>query len=792
MGVFGVLSGYDTIHDELPDVGTVDVDHSALAGLIELPQTNLAGIFNFLDIFKSKAPSATSPAPVPAAPSHVKDVFKTTQAASNFTFNTHPAVVMAIAYMKKSIDHYWPGHPGPVRDLIFPDMSTDVVPAKLSVAGLEDDKFKEGAVGLLVKAFYNACPDQQSNIEIDRANRAVQSINEHINSKSTELVIQFYRSLFSLTASDNMVSKYRILLQSTAYKTMKQHQASQGAWSDANLEMFCHFAKLAACGASDDQIKDTYQELTTKEPKLDGSSYGSITPSTWKSYRGWFSSVYIDYGDLGAKKLNERFIRTVPSFHMFPDFYYPLVEDFIIEKGYKKPLSSSCFSSDTRVIVDSSGKTRLICELRSGDSILSPETSSMESFTARRIAFIDTPHRHRRKLYSLRSHPGINFTSTHPIVLPRPSDEDSILSSTNLWFVDKDGASSLNPAWQSLATENLDPSLLETHEAIGVEDELLYDLVFEPQHKQNDVNCRPVLYIVESNNKQRLTVASEAPPLAWYPFELAFMGQFISQFSSQASDLGKVIDLICATNFDTLTSLRETASKMSADNAKNDNATIQKISQMLLQTCAGSQETASLIEKLIVFLGRSLSHEIRAGWARLGSVGKQSILCNVLFLHVVRQLDGTHGNHAAQIGSTQRVKVWCEATLVFDEQIDGNVQGHSTVELYQPIVLADECMEEGNTMCRRLTFEIVDVNSKAVWSGAGPLRTGLDSMIGLGSWSDLSLLHHAVAEVELRRVPKEAFAGREGWDSARMIAYAARLGETFGKHLSQCCEEKAK
>ena len=792
MEVFGVLSGYDTIDNELPDVGTVDVDNSALTVSTQLPQTKLASIFNFLDIFKPTPTSVSPPAPAPATPSPVKDVFKTTQAASNYTFNTHPAVVMAVAYMKKSIDYRWVGHSGPVRDLIFPDMSTDVVPAKLNVPGLEENKFKEGAVGLLVKAFYNACPNQQSNIEIDRANSAVQSFNEHVNSKSTELVIQFYRSLFSISASDNMVSKYRSLLQSMPYKTMKQHQASQGAWSDANLEMFCHFAKLAACGATDDQIRDTYQELTTKDPKLDGSSYGSITPSTWKSYRGWLSSGYIDYGDLGAKNLTESHNRTLTALHSVQIFTVSLVEDFIRDKGYKKSVWSSCFSPDTRVVVDSSAEIRLISELHSGDSILSPETSSMESFTTRRIAFVDTPHRHRRKLYSLKSHPGINFTSTHPIILPRPSGGHSIHSSTKLWFVDKDAASSLNPAWQSLTADTLDPSLFETHEATSVEDELLYDLIFEPQPEHNDLNCGPVLYIVESNNKQRLAVASEGPPLAWYPFELAFMGQFMSHLPSQPSDLRKVIDLICATNFDILTSLRETAAGLNTENIKDDDVIIQNVSQTLLQTCANSQETVRLLEKLIIFLGRSLSHEIRVGWARLGSIDTRSMLCNVLFLHVIRQLDGMGGNHTAHIGSTQRVKVWCEGNLVFDEQIDGNIQGHSTVELYQPIMLGDECMEEGNIKCRNLTLEIVDASSKAVWSGAGPLRTGLDSVIGLGSWSELGSLHHAVAEVELRRVPKEVFAGREGWDNVRMTVYASRLGKTFGKHLWQYCQEKVK
>ena len=578
-----------------------------------------------------------------------------------------------------------------------------------------------------------------------------------------------------------MIQKYGTLLLSRAYRNMKQHQASQGTWQDANLEMFCHFAKLAACGASEDRIKSVYNYLTTTMPMLDGSTHADVQPDKWRSYRGWLSTGYLDWGDLGAHGLDSSFGRTYTGLGTVSCVTKCLVGDFLQDNHYWKSSLSSCFGRNTCVVISEAGETRKICDIKPGDTVFSSTMVSMKSSKSKRVAFVSAPHRQNRKLYSMRSHPGVQFTSTYPILLHLSRGSPYTDPTQCLKFVDKDRASSLNPSWQSFVTENIDPDLLQTHEALGDEGELLFDLVFEPSASRQDKEYTPETYIVEADNGARLSVCSEAPIVEWFPFEIEFINSAVRQVATLVSNIRLAFDLLSSNNACTRNLLRDAAIIANAVETSSMNMYSEGDAPSLLEACAASQYTADFVEKLMILLGQSLSHEIRNGWSRSAIASDSNPRSLVLFINVLRQLDGTYGNHPPRMGSEHELKLWYGNSLHSEERTKGTVQGYSTLELYRPIVIG----EETHSVSHGVTVQFTDTSSGLTWRGGGRLQTDMPAILGLGTLVEDSGDHHAVAEVELRSVPKDMLQSANAWDEEKITSFARELKFMFGEQVVQ-------
>ncbi|KAK8061151.1 hypothetical protein PG997_015372 [Apiospora hydei] len=809
---FTAFSGFDEIADQLPDVGDFTStppppsspgpeSPSSYPRYSGVPQVTTASI-DWLGLAKLFGfGKKEEPAPSPAEPVvevrtvQIKDIFKMSQTDKGYSFNSHPAILMAVAYMQKSLDYSW--REKPVRETIFPNIKSALAPASLTVDGLEKSKFDDGAVGLLVKAFYNACQDRQGSIEIDKANSAVQSLNDHISTQATPLLVQFYRAFFFLHPSDELVHKYKTLLLSSAYRNMKQHQASQGFWPHASLEMFCHFAKLAACGASDEQIREVYVGLTTTEPKLDPGSFGEIRPESWRAYRAWLSSGYLDWGDLNAEHLDASYTEVTSSGGMYPygpvmsTYTVSLADDFIRSKSYwKAPQSSSCFAGDTRVVMADGTELKRISDIKTGDLVLTGTTS-------RRVAFVSSPRRNARTLYSLAGYPGVKFTETHPILSPPGSADDAMDDDqvgNVVSFVNKDLASSLNPTWQSLRTENISQDLLQACNECDDEGEILYDLVFEPNLGGDSHQSVPLAsYVLEATNGRRLIVASEAPVIEWFPLETIFISCAVERMTSQVEDIGATAELVGSNKICTRSLLTEAAAKITTTNAADPIVNSKDIDESLiasrlLHACAESQPTAELAEKVVAYAGRTLSHEIKNGWARPVAASDVSSGQSVLFLNVVRLLDNIDGARAWTISADYHLKVWAENEIIFDGSVSGSIQGNCTLDLHYPILLDRGATEEGLLTCRSIAMELSDPSSSSAWYGAGPIRDGIQSVISLGDTPKVSGMatQHGVAEVELRTVEvgmdSASLASlHHAWHPKDMVTYAQELGIAFGE-----------
>ena len=100
---FKAFSGYDDIANDLPDVGSIDVEPSSASRPTNGPVPVTRASFFNLDHLFSKPVSNQPAAPSTSIVYPVKDLFKATQAANQSSFNSHLAIIMAVNYMKSTI-----------------------------------------------------------------------------------------------------------------------------------------------------------------------------------------------------------------------------------------------------------------------------------------------------------------------------------------------------------------------------------------------------------------------------------------------------------------------------------------------------------------------------------------------------------------------------------------------------------------------------------------------------------------------------------------------------------------
>ena len=356
--------------------------------------------------------------------------------------------------------------------------------------------------------------------QIDRALNEIAEFNIHHSASATNLFVAFLRFKSGLSPSAKAAELYIALLQEETWRNLRAAKlATPGGWPNPSFEMYLHFVKLAACGATDAQITQVYKVLTTVDPVLDANAFPSITPESWRNFGGWRSSGLLDITDLGAENLtaSKEVIEVGLGNASVITKRLPL--QFILDNGYYKDRPVSCFRGDTQVVLADGKSTKRIDQIFDGEEVLSYRSAQDGSSkpVARTVAFVSKTPRCGRPLYSINDL-DIWFTDTHPIVC----------TPETLSFVDPLLASSLNPSWHSLCTAALPGHSLRRNPPTGsikIEDpdEVLYDLVFDHGNDDFDVLGPASYFLCSQHSSSRLHVASEAPVAAWFPLSTVFL-----------------------------------------------------------------------------------------------------------------------------------------------------------------------------------------------------------------------------------------------------------------------------
>lgn len=634
---------------------------------------------------------------------------------------------------------------------------------------------------------------KQDNTEIDRAISWIADLNEAHTKWATDLFIIYIRFRANIQPSGEGSQRYFALLTAPEWRNLRASMLASGSWPNPSFEMYMHFVKLAAYGASDDMIAQAYTTITTTPPTLDPSAFRDITPGTWRNFSGWRSSSMLAPSDLAAQNINDSdriyFFTTHPINNWYDE---SLALRFIKDTGYFKAAPVSCFKGTTLVVLADGSNTKRIDAIEPGEVVLSSSLHlDMESSEPlpRTVAFVSRTPRAGRNLYALKGS-DVWFTETHPIVT----------GSAGFSFVNSDLAASVNPSWHSIQTRVLSRDALETPRAQmeAHENEELYDLVFSHADSNSLLEDVPTYFVRSTPTSANIEVGSEAPIARWFPYASIFLKQVIVQITvylqqpvmaSSSVDKKQVVELLSAradsmrssTNLftlfgkvrDELSSHYTPASILSNDAIdrgpdarhefcapRSQSVEVQHVlvSEGLPSADISSDDTnlnALLIEHLVGRLGRMLADELHIGWAYLdqriqalpaphsdvsgSSQDEVSERVAVLFVHSLRFLSNSQS--ALHITKIAVEVSSCVSTLAGTlEMTNAYPEGTHTSQMQRAITInSDSSADEppqvplpktGELFALKVAIETND-HQRSTYRARTVLSTGLPAQVML-------------------------------------------------------------
>ncbi len=548
-------------------------------------------------------------------------------------------------------------------DIFFPnwraiDFTSDVS----GITGLSDSWWSDFAVSVLCQSMDRLTHDLHPQLLHDQINNAVNSYNATLNLKA----VPFYSYVFSKTFSDFSIP-FNVIDRNTAKTQYKQvlkdgvniHTLwyAQGLWKNPDWEMFHHFIKLMALGASNEEINQLIDELRNAGLPI----LNDIDKGNWQSFNGFlYNHPIVDHNDIDSTASNGILkSEYLPSMSPYGGSWMKEENSFeftaIGQPGNKyreTPGGGSCFSKGTSILMhDFSVKP--IEEVQSGDRVASPTGS-------REVAFVSTPFRRGRTLYSFN---GLSFcfTATHPFINSERSEKHPQLLSVNpkelkLWIptLSKGGIAKIEngvkviqvQASKFLQTEAITIETLNQHKVDNSKDELLYDLILQPD------SSGTFEYIAGSDGNLFL-VASEIPLISQHPYltytvlemlSLAlpnFMKKFESidtdEFYKEVEQLRRFV--VTELLHRSLSQRETTDFETSLEPLKSSEDDVTNMMQLFLTP---EQEydwiAGDIYEMLVAALGEEIETAIELGWRSLGKIEGDNIAVSIADLH----LDSSH------------------------------------------------------------------------------------------------------------------------------------------------------
>ncbi|TGJ63019.1 hypothetical protein EYR41_010969 [Orbilia oligospora] len=441
--------------------------------------------------------------------------------------SAHYTATKAIATMRTSLSGSWPQ--GTFEDLYFPNPS----PAP-PISANDTTDYKAAANAFVCQAISNGDTDWQGCCDCDGTQTAVDAFNNQLWSENFDRYVDWFAwdESTKITGAQCTYQEYYDAITNPDWISLKKAEQTDGTWSNQSLDMFMHFLKLTALGATADQIQSIYTTITAPtdptQPSLMASGFLDVTPSTFMNYQAYLLPLTdgaVTYPQLSVTNLNSKYF-VVSAGDPGRGWNYA-DEDFLNMAGYwEEPPVGSCLVAGTRVVLADGVTTKPIEQIQPGDEILSPSYENERA--ARKCLFLSRATRKGRSLFSYHDHDGIKFTPTHPILAGYDQFGQPILH-----FVDVQSAVRSNPTWA--AFENMSLSRENLIEDICTQsrfNEVLYDVILEDQPGAI------AAYVVEDKNGKRTTVCTEGPDSLLLPDMTTFIFGFLTGISQHDNASG--------------------------------------------------------------------------------------------------------------------------------------------------------------------------------------------------------------------------------------------------------------
>ncbi|XP_078681165.1 uncharacterized protein LOC144916059 [Branchiostoma floridae x Branchiostoma belcheri] len=402
-------------------------------------------------------------------------------------------------------------------DIFFPNHNSAPYEGDVSLTGLDNNWWSDISVASLCQAMYNLTTDLRKQLKRDDINNAVNRKNAELKARSMEFYAKVFSETYVKTTYSTITDKasarqhYESALTSDAWITAKRAIAAEGMWTDAAWELYHHWVKLHLLGASNAEIDNIIQQLSSKELLIPPD----VGVGNWTSYTAWMNPAAITSQDIEGDAA-AGILKTVPITVITPGPYpapptmmkeensFEFTADGQPGRGYRTSggsgggggggggnIFTSCFSQDTKVLM-ADGTTLLpIRSVEVGQDVFTLQGP-------RRVAVVSTPRRKGRLLYSINGC-SFSFTETHPFVTAaghRGEEEGHGLAAVSprtlvnlVPTLSRFGITNIEEGTALLSLKNQEPhpasvSLLDQHPATAENaDDYIYDLILEPTDK---------------------------------------------------------------------------------------------------------------------------------------------------------------------------------------------------------------------------------------------------------------------------------------------------------------------
>jgi hypothetical protein len=433
-------------------------------------------------------------------------------------------------------------------DIFFPGYKPVNYIADFSrLTQLDDGWWSNFAVVVLCQSMDVLTHDLHPQMQHEKINSTIANYNTTLCSRT----MPFYSCILSNTFTefkipfnqvDNSAAKEEYKKVLLAGVNIHDLWYAEGLWKNPSWEMFHHYVKLYALGASVIEINQLIDSLRAA---------GLVIPSEmdkdkWVSYREYFHNKYdIDHNDIDQDARGG----------ILKSVYIPSIggngSDMKEENSFEftsngqpgsvyRSTGGSCFQKGALVLMQDL-TLKPIEEIKAGDFVAS-------SSGPKEVAFLSKPFRCNRTLYSVNSLP-LKFTASHPFINERGLNSDLI---PKIVSMDPYELKSWIPTLSRVGIEkmeegsdltgiklygenpiNLEVVIIRTIEKYNAEKEDKYEILYDVILKQDSSGDSQ--YIVGSK-EQLFLVSSEVPYASMSPFASMVILEALDDFLPSIKD----------------------------------------------------------------------------------------------------------------------------------------------------------------------------------------------------------------------------------------------------------------
>ena len=258
------------------------------------------------------------------------------------------------------------------RNIFYPSYSSVPYEGNVNdVTGLSSSFWSDFAVAVLCQSMYWQTSEVRVNLDVGKINSAVTNYNNSVKAKAVAwYAYVIFHDFMNYKGNLNSAKQvYMEQLNSDHWVTYKKQQFIDGSWNNPDWELFHHWVKLSALGATDTEISNLIGALKQKGLIIESD----VDASHWRSYFVWYHPDTLDHHDVDSEARNGE-LETIYIHVLIGQGSWAKEENSIEFIAQSQPgskylaQSSSCISANACVLM-ASGVFKPVKDIRAGQMV---------------------------------------------------------------------------------------------------------------------------------------------------------------------------------------------------------------------------------------------------------------------------------------------------------------------------------------------------------------------------------------------------------------------------------------